>query len=47
MATNIEKRRKIRALEAKRDTLLQQKQKATSGLAIVRAELKSLRKRGA
>jgi len=44
MATTIEKRRKIRALEAKRDSLLEQAKKAKAGLATVRADLKHARK---
>lgn len=42
--SNISKRRKIRALEAKRDKLLEAKQKAIVALATVRAELKTTRK---
>lgn len=42
--SNIDKRRKVRALEAKRDKLLESKQKSVTGLATVRAELKQLRK---
>ena len=44
MATSVEKRRKIRALEAKRDTLIESKKKSISDLAKIRAELKHLRK---
>jgi len=43
--SNIELRRKIRQLEAKRDKLLETKAKAIAGLAVVRAELKNIRKR--
>lgn len=42
--TNIEHRRKIRALETKRDALLVQKAKALNSLAQVRLELKQARK---
>lgn len=45
MAVNIDKRRKIRALEAKRDQQLQNKQNAASNLVKIRAELKSMKKR--
>ena len=41
--SSIEKRRKIRALEAKRDLLMASKSKSTTELAKVRAELKSVR----
>lgn len=41
--TNIERRRKIRALEAKRDSLMQSKNRNQSELAKVRAELKTVR----
>lgn len=43
-ASNIEKRRKIRALEAKRDALMEAKGKNASELAKVRAELKHQRR---
>jgi hypothetical protein len=44
MATSsIEKRRRIRALEAKRDVLMESKTKSQTELAKVRAELKSVR----
>jgi predicted nucleic acid-binding Zn-ribbon protein len=43
MATNIERRRRIRALEAKRDSLMQNKNKNQAELAKVRAELKTVR----
>jgi hypothetical protein len=43
MATNVEKRRRIRALEAKRDQLMQSKVKNVTELAKIRAELKSVR----
>lgn len=42
--SNIEKRRKVRVLEAKRDSLLANKDKAIKGLAQVRLELKQVRK---
>jgi hypothetical protein len=42
--SNIADRRKKRALEAKRDKLLEQKTRATVELAKTRAELKSTRK---
>ena len=41
--SSIDKRRKIRALEAKRDALLEGKNKSASELAKVRAELKTVR----
>jgi|WetSurMetagenome_2_1015567.scaffolds.fasta_scaffold30390_4 hypothetical protein len=41
--TNIERRRKLRALEARRDALMQASQKNKTELAKVRAELKSVR----
>jgi len=41
--SNIERRRKIRALEARRDSLMQAKNKNQSELAKVRAELKTVR----
>lgn len=44
MAQSIEARRKKRALEAKRDALLETKKKATNALALVRTELKTARK---
>lgn len=44
MAKTIDQRRKIRALEAKRDALLASKTKATHGLAQVRLELKNAKK---
>lgn len=44
MAKTIEQRRKIRALEAKRDQLLETKSRAVSELAKIRAELKHHRK---
>lgn len=40
MATNIQQRRKIRALEAKRDSLKEKKDSATTELKKVAAELK-------
>lgn len=39
----IERRKKIRALEAKRDSLTESKKKAAQQLAVVRAELKHAR----
>lgn len=39
----IEKRRKVRALEAKRDALIESNKKGKNRLASVRAELKSTR----
>jgi len=42
--TSIEKRRKIRELEAKRDALLIAKTKHSNDLVKVRAELKNVRK---
>jgi hypothetical protein len=41
--TSLEKRTKVRALEAKRDALLMAKKKNTSDLAKVRAELRVVR----
>jgi len=46
VAMTIDQRRKLRAAEAKRDSLLQTKQKATAGLATARAEIKHLKQRG-
>jgi hypothetical protein len=44
MATkSLDQRRKIRALEAKRDSLSETKAKATQALAVTRAELKHMR----
>lgn len=43
-APSIDKRRKIRALEAKRDSLLETKKTAETKLATVRAELKQVKK---
>lgn len=45
--TSIDHRRKIRALEAKRDALLGNAAKNKTDLAKVRAELKAVRKQGA
>lgn len=42
--SSIEKRRKIRALEARRDTLMQKSNSAKQELAAVRLQLKSVRK---
>jgi hypothetical protein len=44
--TSLEHRRKVRALEAKRDALSTAKEVATARLAVVRTELKHLRRRG-
>lgn len=44
MAKTIEQRRKIRALEAKRDKLLEQKKSAVKTLAVVRTEITQARK---
>lgn len=44
MASNIEKRRKIRALEASRDKLLQSQQINRAKLVTVRAQLKEARR---
>jgi len=44
MATSVEKRRQVRALEAKRDALIQNKQKQATQLAMVRVELAKKRK---
>jgi len=41
---NIEQRRKVRALEAKRDQLMLTKEKAVMELTKTRAELKAVRK---
>jgi hypothetical protein len=43
--TSIDKRRKVRELEARRDALLVSKQKNVTELAKVRAELKSVKAR--
>lgn len=43
MASNIERRRKIRALEAERDKLMTQKKKADDQLKVVRTKLKTER----
>jgi len=45
--STIEHRRKVRALESKRDALLAQAAKTKTGLATIRAELKSVRAQGA
>jgi len=45
--TSIEHRRKLRALEAKRDALMAQQDQAKIKLANTRTELNLLRKRGA
>jgi len=44
MAKTIEQRRKLRTMEAKRDALLAKKTQAVSGLAVVRAEIRHLRR---
>jgi len=48
MATknSVAQRRKVRALEAKRDQLIETKEKTTKALAVVRAELKHQRRAG-
>jgi hypothetical protein len=43
--SNIDRRRTVRALEAKRDQLLQNQEKTKTELAKVRAELKSVKAR--
>ena len=43
--SNIDRRRSVRALEAKRDALLQNQEKNKTELAKVRAELKSVKSR--
>jgi hypothetical protein len=43
--SNIDRRRTVRALEAKRDQLLQNQEKNKTELAKVRAELKSVKSR--
>lgn len=45
--STIDHRRKVRALEAKRDALMHNQQKQKIQLASVRAELKSTRTQGA
>lgn len=45
--STIEHRRKVRALEAKRDQLMANQQKLKTQLATTRAELKSVRSMGA
>lgn len=45
MARTIEQSRKIRNLEAKRDSLLESKKKTALGLATVRAELAHAKKK--
>lgn len=44
--SSVAQRRKVRALEAKRDQLIETKEKAARTLAVVRAELKHQRKTG-
>jgi len=48
MATksSVEHRRKVRALEAKRDALIQAQEKTRQQLTLVRADLKHQRKAG-
>ena len=43
-SSNLERRRRIRALEAKRDTLIVARDKNKNQLAIVRTELKAARR---
>lgn len=43
---SVAQRRKVRALEAKRDQLIETKEKTTKQLAVIRAELKHQRKAG-
>lgn len=45
MAKSIDDRRKIRALEARRDKLLQTKQSTSKNLALVRTELAHAKKK--
>lgn len=45
--STVEHRRRVRALEAKRDSLITQGTKTKVQLATVRAELKQVRKQGA
>lgn len=44
--SSVEHRRKLRALEAKRDALIQQAEKNKQQLTLVRADLKHQRKMG-
>jgi len=44
--SSIEHRRKVRALEAKRDALIKAAEKTKMQLAVVRADLKHTRKAG-
>lgn len=44
--SSVAQRRKVRALEARRDQLIETKEKTTKLLAVVRAELKHQRKAG-
>lgn len=44
--SSVAQRRKVRALEARRDQLIETKEKAVKLLAVVRAELKHQRKAG-
>jgi hypothetical protein len=46
VGSGVEHRRKIRALEAKRDVLIQTQEKTKQQLALVRADLKHQRKAG-
>lgn len=45
--TSVEHRRRVRALEAKRDQLIQAQEKNRQQLTVVRADLKHVRKVGA
>jgi len=45
--TSVEHRRRVRALEAKRDALIQAQEKNRQQLTVVRADLKHQRKVGA
>lgn len=45
MGSNIQKRRMVRALEAKRDKLLEAQQKNREALVVVRSQLKEARKK--
>jgi len=44
MSSNIERRRKIRSLEAKRDSLLENQKKTRESLVTVRAQLQQARR---
>ena len=45
MSTSVEKRRKVRSLEARRDALMEKKTKSVAELAVVRTQLKIMRKK--